>query len=266
MTTQNSQHEQGLAQMREAQAQQQQTQTHIMQMLAMVYAGQEQQRVTNIWVAKSMETISASSGCAIEAAPASQEIVALPHALVRMAQSAPGGAPLVGPMVTESATATPAAAAAAPTVTTSEGGGASPLSLASKRGRGRGAGAASATAAAIKSAASTPPRKTTKLPPGHGGGPTPEEMDGLYNDEELYFEPLVDGEEAGEDGQPNPHGTAEALKCLYANLYGNEKPTKAQMMAEGERVRMSSEVEADAERVEERLLTSTPSPQDFRSR
>ena len=203
-----------------------QTQTQIMQVLAMVYAGQEQQRVTNVWVAKSVEAISASTGCALEAAPASQEIVALPPALVRMAQSAPGGTPLVGSMATEPGMVTPAAASAAPAVATSEGGGASPLPLANKRGRGRGAGAASATAAAIKSAASTPPHKTTKLPPGHRGGPTPEEMDGLDDDEELYFEPLVDAEEAGENGQPNLHGIAEVMKCLYANLVANKKPTR----------------------------------------
>ena len=53
---------------------------------------------------------------------------------------------------------------------------------------------------------------------------------------------------------------------LYANLVANKKPTKAQMTAEGERVRTSSETEADAQRVEERLLTSTPPPQDFCSR
>ena len=249
--------------MREAQAQQQQTQTQIMQMMAMMFAGQEQQRVTNTWVAKSMEAISASSGCAIEAAPASQEIITLPPALVRMTQSASGGAPIVDPMATESAAAEPAAAAEAPVVATNVGGGGSPLPQASKRGRGRGAGAAAATAAAIKTAASTPPRKTTKLPPGNGGGPTPEEMDGLNDDEELYFEPLVDAEEAGEDGQPNLHGTADVMKCFYANLLANKKPTKAQMTAEGERERTSSETEADAQRVEGRLLTSTPPLQDF---
>ena len=267
MTTQNAQHEQGLAQMREAQALTQQTQTQIMQMMGMMYAGQEQQRVTNLWVAKSMETISASSGCAIEAAPAPQEIVALPPALVRMAQSAPGGAEsLVDPMVTESVMATAAAAAdaAAPMAAASEGGGALPLSLASKRNaKSRGAGAASATAAAIKSAANTPIRKSTKLPPGHGAGPTPEDMDGLDSDEKLYFKQHFDEEEVGEDAQPHPYGTADVLKCLYANLYGNEKPTKAQMMAGGERERTSSEIEADAQRVEEKLLTATPSPQDF---
>ena len=185
-----------------------QTQTHIMQVLAMVYAGQEQQRVTNVRVAKSVEAISASTGCALEAAPASQEIVALPPALVRMAQSAPGGTPLVGSMATEPGMVTPAAASAAPAVATSEGGGASPLPLANKRGRGRGAGAASATAAAIKSAASTPPReRTRKLPPGHGGGPTPEEMDGLDDDDEPYFEPYAGDVENGQDGQPNLHGS-----------------------------------------------------------
>ena len=52
-------------------------------------------------------------------------------------------------------------------------------------------------------------------------------------------------------------------KCLYAKLFGNEKPTKPQMMAQGERAIASSEIEEDAQRVEERLLTSTPSPQDF---
>ena len=214
-----------------------------------------------------MEAISASSGCAIEAAPAPQEIVALPPALVRMAQSAPGGAPLADPMATASVTATAATAAEAPAAATSGGGGASPLSLASKRHiKSRSAGAASATAAAIKSASSTPPCKTTKLPPGHGAAPAPEETDGLDDDDELYFERYVDDEEYGEDGRPHPHGTAEVLKCLYANLCGNVKPMKAQMMAEGERERTSSEIEADAQRVEEKLLAATPSPQDFWSR
>ena len=83
-TTQSTQHEQGLTQIREAQAQQQQAQTQLLQMMAMMFAGQEQQRLTNAWVVQSMEAISASSGCAIEAAPASQEIATLPPALVRM--------------------------------------------------------------------------------------------------------------------------------------------------------------------------------------
>ena len=119
--------------MREAQAQQQQAQTQLMQMMAMMFAGQEQQRVTNAWVVKSMEAISSSSGCAIEAAPASQEIVTMPPALVRMAQSAPGGASSGDPMATELAAAAPAAAAAAAEADVSEGGGGSPPSPASKR-------------------------------------------------------------------------------------------------------------------------------------
>ena len=107
MTAQNAQHQEGLTQMREAQAQQQQAQTQLMQMMAMMFAGQEQQRVTNALVVKSMEAISSSSGCAIEAAPASQEIVTLPPALVRMTQLAPGGALRGDPMATEPAAAAP---------------------------------------------------------------------------------------------------------------------------------------------------------------
>jgi hypothetical protein len=47
MATQAAQTEQGMAQMRETQAQAQQAQTQLMQMLGMIFAGQEQQRVTN---------------------------------------------------------------------------------------------------------------------------------------------------------------------------------------------------------------------------
>ena len=123
MATQSAQNEQGLAQMREAQAQTQQAQSQIMQMMGLVFAGQEQQRLTNGWVAKSMQAISASSGCAIEAAPAPQEIVALPPAPVRMVtQTAPGGAPLVDRMVTEATSATATAGAVAPAAATSGGG------------------------------------------------------------------------------------------------------------------------------------------------
>ena len=70
-------------------------------------------------------------------------------------------------------------------------------------------------------------------------------------------------EEDGEGGESHLYGTAEILKCLYANLHGNVKPTKAQMMVEDGCERTSSEIEADAQRVEEQLLTATPSPQDF---
>ena len=52
-------------------------------------------------------------------------------------------------------------------------------------------------------------------------------------------------------------------KCLYENLCDNEKPTKAQMTVGGARERTSSEIEEDAQRVEEQLLALTPPPQDF---
>ena len=68
MAAQNAQNEQGLAQIRESQTQTQQAQTQLMQMMAMMFAGQEQQRLTNTWVTQSMETISSSSGCAIDGA------------------------------------------------------------------------------------------------------------------------------------------------------------------------------------------------------
>jgi hypothetical protein len=71
----------------------------MMQMMGMIFAGQEQQRLTNGWVAESITAISASSGCAIEAAPAPQAIIAMPPALIRLAaQTAPAGASPVDPM------------------------------------------------------------------------------------------------------------------------------------------------------------------------
>ena len=54
MATQAAQTEQGLFQMREAQAQKQQSQSHLMQIMGMVFAGQEQQRLTNGWVTESI--------------------------------------------------------------------------------------------------------------------------------------------------------------------------------------------------------------------
>ena len=166
-------------------------------------------------------------------------------------------------MATELAAAEPAAGPVIPALGTNASGGASPPHP-TKRGRGRGAGAAAATAAAIKTAASSPTRATTKQPPGHVGmPPTPEAMAGRDDDEELHFEPYTDDVDTGEDGQLNPHGTAEVLQCLYVNLFGNEKPTKAQMMVGGARERTSSEIEEDAQRVEEQLLSLTPPPQDF---
>ena len=233
----------------------------------MIFAGQEQQRLTNGWVAKSISAISASSGCAIEAAPAPQEIVALPPALVRLAaQTAPGGAPLVDPMVTEATSATAAAGATASAAATSGGGAASPLAYASKRSikpRSANGGAASSTASAIQSASGTPPRKKGGgLPPNVGAAPAPEGMDGLDDDDDDSQQHDDDAADV-KAGTATSNGTAEVLKCLYADLYGTTKPTKAQMMVVGERERSSSEVEADAKRVEEELPSATPPAQDF---
>ena len=88
-------------------------------------------------------------------------------------------------------------------------------------------------------------------------------MDGFDDDDELIFEPYSDDVDAEKDGQLSSHGTAEVLKCLYVNLFGNAKPTKAQMMFGGARERTSSEIEGDAQRVEEQLLALTSPPQDF---
>ena len=261
MAAQNAQQDKNLTQIREAQAQSQQAQTQLMQMMAMMYAGQEQQRLTNTWVAQSIEAISASAGCAIEAPPASQEIVTLPPALVRMAQSAAQGATAAGPMATELAAAEPAVSPEASKVATNAGGGASP-SHSPGRGRARG-GAGGAAAVAVKAAANSSTRATKKQPDRAGMPPAAEMMDGLEDGEDLIFEPYADLVDAGKDEQPSPHGTAEVLKCLYGNLFGSEKPTKARMMGGGARKRTSSETEGDALRVEEQLLDSTPPPQDF---
>ena len=90
----------------------------------------------------------------------------------------------------------------------------------------------------------------------------PEEMDGLDDDDD-DSEKHVDDAPDGEARTAAPNGTAEVLKCLYADLYVTTKPAKAQMMAAGERERSSSEVEADAGRVEEELLSAKPPAQDF---
>ena len=232
-----------------------------MQMMAMMYAGQEQQRLTNTWVVQSMEAISASAGCAIEAPPASQEIVTLSPALVRMAQSAAQGAAAADPMATEMAAAEPAVSPEVSKVVTNAGGNASP-SRSPGRGRARG-GAAGTTAAAVKAAANSSTRATKKQPDRVGMPPAAEMVDGLEDGEDLIFEPYADLVDAGKDGQPSPHGTAEVLKCLYGNLFGNEKPAKAQTMEGGARERTPSETEGDALRVEEQLLDSAPPPQDF---
>ena len=102
-----------------------------------------------------------------------------------------------------------------------------------------------------------------KLPLGHGAAPTPEEMDGLDSDDEPCFGQNFDDEEAEEDGQDRAHGIADVLKCSYEDLHGIEKPTEAQMAVGGECERTAAEVEADAQRLEEQLLTVTPPSQDF---
>ena len=259
MAEQNAQQDKNLTQIREAQTQSQQAQTQLMQMMAMVYAGQEQQRLANAWVVQSVEAISTSSGCAIEAPPASHELVELPPALVRMTQSAAQGAKTIDPKSTELAAAAPAAAGPAVLKDTDSGGGALP----SRRKRGGRGGATGTPAAAAKAAASPPARATKQLPSNSGMPPVPEAMDGREDAEELLFEQFSLDVDAEVDGQLSPHGTAEVPKSLYGNLFGNAEPTKAQMMGGGARERTPSEVESDAQRLEEQLLASTPSAQDF---
>ena len=82
MAKQAAQTEAVLAQMRDTQAQSQQAQTNLMQMM-MIFAGQEQQRLTNEWATSSITSISASSGCAIEAAPHPQAPIQMPPALIQ---------------------------------------------------------------------------------------------------------------------------------------------------------------------------------------
>ena len=260
MAAQNAQQDKNLAQIQEAQAQSQQTQAQLMQMMAMMRAGQEQQRLTNTWVAKSMGAISESAGCAIEAPPASQEVATLPPTLARMTQPAVQGTPAIVPMATGLAAVEPAAGTEVPTVT-SKVAEASPQ-RSHRRDRGSG-GAAGAMASAIKAAVTPPARAKMKLPGNAGMPPTAETMDGSEDAEGLIFEPYAGLVDAGTNGQPSAHGTAEALKCLYGNLLGNGKPTQAQMMGGGARERTSLEIEGDAQRVEEQLLASTPPPQDF---
>ena len=87
-------------------------------------------------------------------------------------------------------------------------------------------------------------------------------MDGLGDDggdDEQHGDDTANGE----TGTVNPNGTAEMLQCLYEDLYGITKPTKAQVTATGERERPPAEVETDVKRAEEELLGATPPPQDF---
>ena len=255
MATQAAQTEQGMAQMRETQAQAQQAQTQLMQILGMIFAGQEQQRVTNGWVASSITTISASSGCAIEAAPEPQVAITMSPALVRFSKVAPDS----DAMVTN--TASDAVAAGSPALAASASGGGAAASPANSNKRNPKArtsasgGAASSTAAAIQIAAGSPPRKRGGLPPNHGAPPPPEEMDGLDDDDD--DDAHRNGEAVdGEDGKVGSHGTATMLQCRYSELYGNSSPTKTQMMATEESERSSADAEADAKRVKEELLGS----------
>ena len=260
MAAQNAQSDKNLTQIREAQTQSQQAQTQLMQLMAMMYAGQERQRVTNEWVVRSVEAISTSSGCAIEAPPASQDLVELPPALVRMTQTEAQGTAIVDPKSNDMAAAVPAAAAPAVATDTDSGGGASPSRMRKRYGRG---GATGTPAAAAKAAASSPARATKQPPSNSGMPPSPEAMDGREDAEELFFEQCSLDVDAEVDGQLSPHGTAKVMTSLYENLFGNANPTKAQMMGGGARERTPSEVESDAQRLEEQLLASTPSAQDF---
>ena len=88
-----------------------------MQMVGMIFAGQEQQRLTDEWVTSSITSISASSGCAIDAAPESQAAITMPPTLVRFA----GVTSDPDAMVTE--TANTAAATGSPALAASARGG-----------------------------------------------------------------------------------------------------------------------------------------------
>ena len=52
-------------------------------------------------------------------------------------------------------------------------------------------------------------------------------MDGLDDDDDDY-EKHDDDTADGEAGTATPNCTAEVLKCIYVDLYGTTKPTKAQ--------------------------------------
>ena len=258
MAEQNARSDVNLTQIREAQTQAQQAQTQLMQMMAMMFAGQEQQRVTNEWVVRSVEAISTSSGCAIEAPPASQDLVKMPPALVRMTQTEAQGTAIVDPKSSETAAAAPVEAGTAVTTGMDPGGGSSPARR-KRTGRGAQAGPPAASAKAV-----SPPARTAKqLSHNTGMTPAPEMMDGRDDDYVLFNEQVIRVENDGVSDQANEHGTATVMKSLYENLFGNADPAKAQMKGGGARERSPSEAESDAQRIEEQLLDSTPSTQDF---
>ena len=218
--------------------------------------------MTNMWMAKSVEAISASTGCAIEAAPAPQEIGTLPPALVRMASSAPGGAPLV-PMATgrpqlslqllQQCLRWPRTWAEAARHRRTRAGVAGDVARAQPQQPRR----QSSQQPALLLARRPSRRRDTS------GHRRHQEMDGLDEDEELYFEQAAVVEHDAEDGQTRSHGTSEVMKCLYTNLLDNAKPTKVQAAAEDGRERTPAEAEADGQRLKEQLLTMAPSSQDF---
>ena len=88
-------------------------------------------------------------------------------------------------------------------------------------------------------------------------------MDGLDSDDESRSVQNSDNEKTEDDGQHCTHGTAVVLRCTYDDLHGTETLTEAQLAVGGERERTAAEVEVDAQRLEERLLTVVPSSQDF---
>ena len=133
----------------------------MMQLMAMMYSGQERQRVQNEWVVRSVEAISSSSGCAIEAPPASQDLVELPPALVRMTQATPQGTAIVGSKSSDTAAAAPAVAAPAVTADADPSGGASPA-----RRKRSGKSAATGTPAVSAKAVGPPARAAKQLPNG----------------------------------------------------------------------------------------------------
>ena len=228
----------------------------MMQMMGEIFTNQEQQRLTNARVTSSITNISASSGCAIEAAPTPQPIITLPSALVRLGGVAANPGVTVTPVQPNAAAATetPALAARA-----GGEGAANAPSDARKRSpqthSSAGGGAALSTAAAIMSAGGSPPRKKY-LPPGKGAPPRPED-DGRLSDGD--GDTRRDDEPAdGGAGTVTAHGTATMMQCLYTDLYGNPAPSKAQMMATGESERSPALVEADAKRVETELSPHRP--------
>ena len=98
--------------------------------------------------------------------------------------------------------------------------------------------------------------------PNHGASPAPWEMGRLGDDDDCDVQHDDDTAD-GETEAVNPYGTAEVLRCSYSDLHGIIKPTKPQVVATVGSERSSDEVETDAKRVEEELLSATPPSQDF---